>query len=70
MSQQQEPSLPYLRSIQIQEGHHEAIKQAATMIDGLRDELGRTRDYHFSVLLGALLWGAVMGFGVGWLVFR
>jgi hypothetical protein len=68
MSQQQEPSLPKLRALEAQFGSHDAIKQAASWIDGLTDELGRTRDMNFTVMLTALLWGAFCGFGIAWLI--
>jgi hypothetical protein len=69
MSQQQESCLPQLRELAAKLGYPDAIKQAAATIDGLTDEIGRTRDMNFTVMLTALLWGAACGFGIGWLVF-
>lgn len=69
MSQQQESSLPKLRAVAAKVGYHEAINQAAHWIDGVTDELGRARDMNFTVMLGALLWGAACGFAAGWWVF-
>jgi hypothetical protein len=65
MSQQQPSSLPHWRTRQREVGADRALREAASELDRLVDEIGRKTDAHLTVMLGSLLWGLVLGFLIG-----